>query len=151
MEQLHFLQPLPLYHTPHYVSVFAGTEEHRTEHGLYLMLPHQCQTKEESLLQSACSIPATNPRGSWPSLVLQDSHAKLSCRQLTPAYTAAWCYPGSDARLGLHKLPVLSPLQPVPLPSSPVLHGVRHSPAFCREVHMPVEPAGPCSPQHSDH
>lgn len=123
---------------------------------LYPMLPHTCQTKE-SLLQCACHIPATSPRCSWPSLLIpiqlvhQDSHAKFSCRQLTPACIAAWCYPGLDARLGLHKLPVISSFQPVPLSSSPVLHSVRCSPACCRGVYMPVECAGPCSPQHSDH
>lgn len=126
-------------------------------HVLYPMLPHKCQTKKGSLLQSACYIHTTNPTYSWPSLlspiqfVLQGPHAKFSCRQLIPACTAAWCYTSSAASFGFHKLPVTSSFQAISLYSSLVIHSVRHFPTCCREDSMPIEHAGPCSPQHSDH
>lgn len=153
VEEAYFLQALCLCHILQYVSALPGAQD-----STWYCTPC-CLTSAKQKKNHFCSLLAMfkppNPGAAghhcWPpiQLVLQDSHAKFSWGQLIPACTAAWCYPDSDVWLGLHKLPVISFFQPVPLSSCPVIHSVRHSPTCCREADVPVECAGLCSPQHS--
>ena len=153
MEQTHCLQPLPLRHMLHYVNVFPCTGEPRTGHGTPEAVSQVPTRREESFLQPAGYIPANNPACSWPSLLTlgqlflstrtpMSFLAKVFSRQLIPACTVAWCYPGPDAGLGiiafvgLHKLPVRSSFRPVPLSSSPVLQRIKHSPSLVLFTHV---------------
>lgn len=117
------------------------------------MLSHKCQPEGKnhfcSLLVTFL-VPAQHAAGHhywllFNSLSTRTPMAfptKVLCRQLVPACTVAWCYPGPDAGLGiaafvgLHKLPVRSPFWPVPLSSSPVLQRIRHSPSLALFTHL---------------